>query len=285
MKKMLLFLAMFLAMTAMAFAQQDPQDPGIQDSLIVNTVEIDSGVTFAFVQIYAVTDDSVMYYNLPLRWTAPHGGVSVGTGTQYFPPITSWDLHFDTVMTSQSYVRQFAFADLGGDDNPPLITNGTRVNAWTLRFIISPSARRQLVSLDTTWDDRNGPAVYGLADGTSEITPGFLRGFINIGHVGTDEDVNTRPTDFALSQNYPNPFNPETNIEFSLPTEQNVSVVVFNLLGQHVKTLVDGSFAAGTHSVIWNGTNDAGANVPSGIYFYKMTSATFSQTNKMVMVR
>jgi hypothetical protein len=284
MKKMVLFLAMFLAMTAMSFAQQDPQDPGLQDSLIVNEVQIDSGTTFAFIQIFAVTDDSVMYYNLPLKWTAPYGGVTVGTGTQYFPPITSWDDHFDTVMTSQSYVRQFAFADLGGENNPPLLTNGQRVNAWTLRFVVSPSARRQVVVLDTCYDDRNGSAVYGLVGGTLEVTPGFKRGFIGIG-MGVDGEIINRPTEFSLAQNYPNPFNPETNIQFNLPSAQNVNVVVFNLLGQHVKTLVDGTFEAGTHSVIWNGTNDDGINVPSGIYFYKMTTADFAQTNKMALVR
>lgn len=284
MKKMVLVLAMFLAVTGMAFAQQDPQDPGIQDSLIIDEVTIDSGITFAFVRIFAVTDDSVMYYNLPLRWTAPLGGVTVGAGTQYFPPLTSWDDHFDTVMTSQSYVRQFGFADLQGEDNPPLLTSGQRVNAWTLRFVISPSAHRQLVVLDTIWDDRNGSAVYGLADGVSEITPGFKRGFIGIG-VGVDGEVINTPESFSLSQNYPNPFNPETNIEFNLPSAQNVNLMVFNLLGQHVSTLVSGTLEAGTHTVTWNGKNDDGINVPSGIYFYKMITPEFSQTNKMVMVR
>jgi len=284
MKKMVLFLAMFLTLTGMAFAQQDPEDPGIQDSLIIAEVSIDSGTTFAFVQVFAVTDDSVMYYNLPLRWTAPLGGVTVGTGTQYFPPLTSWDDHFDTVMTSQSYVRQFAFADLFGEDNPPLLTNGQRVNAWTLRFVISPSARRQLVVLDTTWDDRNGSAVYGLANGVSEITPGFHRGFIGIG-VGVDGEVINTPQAFSLNQNYPNPFNPETNIEFNLPSEQNVTLMVFNLLGQQVRTLVNGTMGAGTHSVIWDGRNDDGVNVPSGIYFYKMITPEFSQTNKMALIR
>jgi hypothetical protein len=284
MKKMVLFLAMFLTLTGMAFAQQDPQDPGIQDSLIIGETQVDSGITFASIQVFAVTDDSVMYYNLPLRWTAPYGGIYPGTGTLYFPPLTSWDDHFDTVMTSQSYVRQFAFADLGGENNPPLFTNGQRVNAWTLRFVITPSARRQLVVLDTTWDDRNGSAVYGLADGTSEITPGFKRGFLGYG-VGVDGDVISRPQEFSLNQNYPNPFNPETNIEFNLPTAQNVNLMVFNLLGQQVRTLVNGTLGAGTHSVIWNGKNDDGANVPSGIYFYKMVTPEFSQTNKMALVR
>jgi hypothetical protein len=284
MKKMVLFLAMFLVMTGLAFAQQDPQDPGIQDSLIIDEVTIDSGTTFAFVRIYAVTDDSVAYYNLPLSWTAPYPGVSVGTQTQYFFPLTSWDDVFDTVMTDQSYVRQFGFADLFGEDNPYLHTNGQRVNAWTLRFIISPSIHRQLVVLDTTWDDRSGSVILGLSDGTSEITPGFKGGFLGIG-VGVDDDNISRPLQFSLSQNYPNPFNPETNIEFSLPSEQNVNLMVFNLLGQQVRTLVNSSLGVGTHTVIWDGKNDDGINVPSGIYFYKMFTPEFSQTNKMVMVR
>jgi len=286
MKKLMLFTLAIVLIGSLAYAQQDPDDTGIQDSLIIDDGHADSlNQGFINIQIWAVSDDSVAYYNFPVGWNAPAGGVYAGSGTQYFPPLTNWDLAYDTVVTSQSFLRQFGFSDLGDLDNPCLITSGSRVNCWNLRFIILPNTRSQLVVLDTVFDSRSGSCILGLKDGRTEITPAVQRGFISIGVVGVDPTNTEIPTEFALNQNYPNPFNPETNISFSLPKEQNVSLVVFNLLGQQVRTLVNTSLSAGIHTSTWDGRNDEGANVPSGIYFYRLNTSEFSQTNKMVMVR
>ncbi len=285
MKKMLLFTLACLLLSGVAFAQQDPDDPGFQDSLIIEGVTVDSGAIFANIRIWAVTDDSVNFYNLPLKWTAPLGGVFAGQGTQYFPPLTSWDVRFDTVMMSQTYVRNLGWAEIFADTipNPPIQTNHQRTHLFTLRFIINPGAHRQMVILDTTRDDRNGSVVLGLSDGIREVTPGVKAGYLGIG-VGVEDDINV-PVTYVLKQNYPNPFNPETNIEFSLPKEQDVSLTVFNLLGQQVRTLVNSRLASGDHTITWDGKNDNGVGVPSGIYFYRLYTPEFAQTNKMVMLR
>jgi hypothetical protein len=284
MKKLVLFFMACLLLYGVAIAQ----DPGLPDTIIVGNVTVDSGQTFAVVPIYAVTDDSIAYYNLPLKWTAPLGGVYCGAGTNYRWPLNLWDEHFDTVITSQSYVRQFGWADVLYDTvyNPLLMTNMARVNAWSLHFVINPGTRPQLVNLDTCRDDRSGPMTMTDPLGDITITPIFIHGSITIRRlpdaIGTENPI---PYEFALKQNYPNPFNPETNIEFSLAKEQNVSLVVFNLLGQQVRTLVNSSLSAGDHVAHWDGRNDNGANVPSGIYFYRIFTPEFSQTNKMVLVR
>ncbi|NLI15740.1 MAG: T9SS type A sorting domain-containing protein, partial [candidate division Zixibacteria bacterium] len=75
------------------------------------------------------------------------------------------------------------------------------------------------------------------------------------------------------------------NIEFALPKGGNVSIEVFNVLGQKVKTLISEYKDAGTYSVRWDGTNNNGMAVPSGVYFYRMVTEGFSQTNKMIMLR
>ncbi|MFZ1729505.1 MAG: T9SS type A sorting domain-containing protein [Bacteroidota bacterium] len=96
---------------------------------------------------------------------------------------------------------------------------------------------------------------------------------------------NTAPAAFALSQNYPNPFNPTTMISYSLPKSTQVSVVVYDLLGNKVKTLVNESVDAGSYEVVWNATNDLGVQVPSGNYILKMVAGDFSQTRKMTLLK
>ncbi|MCC7429568.1 T9SS type A sorting domain-containing protein, partial [bacterium] len=96
---------------------------------------------------------------------------------------------------------------------------------------------------------------------------------------------NVLPTNFNLRQNYPNPFNPTTTIEFSLPTNAKVELKIFNTLGQKVQTLVSKNFEAGTHNVVWNGTDETGKQVSSGIYFYQLKTENFSETKKMVLLK
>ena len=78
------------------------------------------------------------------------------------------------------------------------------------------------------------------------------------------------PKKFSLNQNYPNPFNPETTIKYELPKTSKVKLQIFNILGQKIKTLVDEEKQPGYYSVKWNGINDYGVKVSSGIYIYRL---------------
>jgi hypothetical protein len=93
------------------------------------------------------------------------------------------------------------------------------------------------------------------------------------------------PTAFSLNANYPNPFNPTTNISFGLPVDSKVSLKIYNVAGQLVRTLVNETMVAGTHTVTWDGANSNGEKVASGIYFYKLNAGDFSKTMKMVMTK
>jgi hypothetical protein len=93
------------------------------------------------------------------------------------------------------------------------------------------------------------------------------------------------PTAYALNANYPNPFNPTTNISFALPVDSRVSLKIYNVAGQLVRTLVNETMAAGIHTVTWDGANSNGEKVASGIYFYKINAGDFSKTMKMVMTK
>jgi len=85
---------------------------------------------------------------------------------------------------------------------------------------------------------------------------------------------------YELGQNYPNPFNPTTHIRFNIPETGNTKLTVFNIMGEAVANLVDGVVPAGGHTVSWNA-----ANMPTGVYFYRMESGNFSQTRKLLLVK
>jgi len=100
-----------------------------------------------------------------------------------------------------------------------------------------------------------------------------------------DATANEIPWKFDLEQNYPNPFNPSTEIRFTIPKFQHVSLVVYDVLGRKVKTLVNEERHAGQHRVSWNGTNDYGASVSTGVYFYELKAGDQIKTQKMLLVR
>jgi hypothetical protein len=93
------------------------------------------------------------------------------------------------------------------------------------------------------------------------------------------------PTSFALEQNYPNPFNPATEIRYQLPEQSEVRLSVFNMLGQEVRTLVQGSQMPGTYVVRWDGTNNNGLSVSSGIYLYKISAGRHAVSKKMIFLK
>ena len=93
------------------------------------------------------------------------------------------------------------------------------------------------------------------------------------------------PEDFSLSQNYPNPFNPLTKIDFTLPRSGDVSIVIYNLKGQQVKTLVAEKMKYGFHTITWNGLDQFGRSVSSGVYFSEMRARGFRQTKKMLLLK
>ncbi|MFQ6002502.1 MAG: T9SS type A sorting domain-containing protein [Candidatus Zixiibacteriota bacterium] len=105
--------------------------------------------------------------------------------------------------------------------------------------------------------------------------------YTEVKEVGDDQV----PYSFELFQNYPNPFNPTTNIRFSLPRSGHVKLDIYNILGKRVTTLVDEDLTAGNKLVTWDGRNDSGKEVASGVYFYKLKAGEYSETKKMILMK
>ncbi len=99
-------------------------------------------------------------------------------------------------------------------------------------------------------------------------------------------NVSNMPTEFALEKNYPNPFNPTTNIKYAIPEAGNVKLVVYDLLGNKIRTLVSSNMTAGHYDAVWSARNDAGLRVSSGVYFYRlMVGNKIVDTKKMVLMK
>jgi len=121
-----------------------------------------------------------------------------------------------------------------------------------------------------------------------QITEGVLvdlHGGIDAVQVVEIGDLRLRPDTFALDQNMPNPFNPSTTITYQMPEAGEVKLVVYNLLGQEIRTLVDEALDAGYHKVVWDGTDALGRQVASGIYIYRIKAASNTYARRMMLLK
>ena len=98
--------------------------------------------------------------------------------------------------------------------------------------------------------------------------------------VSVEDDIVTFPNKYFLMQNHPNPFNPVTNISYSLPVSGEMTLIIYNILGEEIARLVDGFQQAGEYNITWNASNFA-----SGIYFYRLGAGNFTETKKMVLLK
>jgi len=156
--------------------------------------------------------------------------------------------------------------------------------------------------LDTTWyfGDTHYPPTWPLPEDLtysnmslqSAGTDGYAVGDLNWFPsqkaqwvLGVETISSNIPKDFSLSDAYPNPFNPETKINFNLAKSANIKMIVYNLLGQKIKTLVSQEMNAGTYSVTWDGKDDFNKQVASGVYLFSFQAESFRTTKKVVLLK
>jgi hypothetical protein len=224
------------------------------------------------------------YYNM---WNAP-AGTDGHLITMTFAPTSAGNvLHIDMAYspypTTPPYVQDSLIIQASTDGGTTWVSV---VRLGPLQMQTVPSSSAQFTPTANQWVKRN----YPMPTGTNKID--FL-GRSQFGNdlyidstcldanlVGVTHNGNEIPKVYSLAQNYPNPFNPATNISFGLPKSGLVRLVVYDLLGRVVSTLVNEHRQAGTYSVSFDA-----ANLSSGIYFYKIESGDFSSIKKMVLVK
>jgi len=207
-------------------------------------------------------------------------------------------------------VRLFAVGDFTNAyfSDARLTRNPPQTETWVLEVDPNgntPPSRTTTVS----WNAAdliaiaNGPWVLREGtDGTGAIRLADMRSTTSFAMTGTGEQYFTvtaplitrvegrqatleTPERFALRQNYPNPFNAGTGIRYELPKPAQVSIKIYNLTGQLVRTLVNARIEAGYHSVAWDGRNENGTPLPSGIYLYKMVADQFTEVRRMTLLK
>jgi len=98
-------------------------------------------------------------------------------------------------------------------------------------------------------------------------------------------EVDFNPSDYSLAQNFPNPFNPNTIVQFQVPKPSDVTIKIYDMLGQEIRILFAGQVASGKYTIEWNGLNDSGERMSSGNYIYRMTAGDFADTKQMILLK
>lgn len=213
----------------------------------------------------------------------------------YFHRVGGWD-----------YTRGAGFGDLDGDGNLDIIVAGNYRNVYHIEykgsgsFADSTSWKWSVFLEDTLGTPRyyyvSLPGVDMDGDGKREVVIGSLqrpdstRGFFIVFESDVAVKVQTQSdeilTGYYLSQNYPNPFNPITWIEFNLPKDEFVTLKIYTIDGRLVKTLAENvHFTAGRHKLSWDGTDENGTRVASGVYIYKIKGGKFEASRRMILLK
>ncbi len=211
-------------------------------------------------------------------------------------PLTTEDITGKGVVSYDctiSYDPQYI--QITGVDGVGTMSSGMNIVANTSEpglLIISAAGTMPLTGAGTLVNLRTKVLKGGVTPLTFESfqfndgTPaaGSVDGKLNIGINGIVERTN--PSEFRLFEAFPNPFNPTTNLSFSLPKESSVTLEIFNILGMRVRTLAAGMrMGSGYHTMTWNGRDDAGNTLPSGMYIYRISAGSYTASKKMMMMK
>jgi hypothetical protein len=197
-----------------------------------------------------------------------HGTGSDGQDLYYAGGTTRtvWDIEYDggSVTSGASYSY---YAMIDNDDTP-----GDIPEAFT--------PHRLAIGGDMDGDG-NKELVVQSVNHLSQFPTMYV---VEWGATGAGEAPNV-PQSYSLNQNYPNPFNPQATIRYDLPESGHVTLRIYNSLGQEVRTLVDRVQGSGSHDALWNGQDNSGSAVSSGVYSYQIEVNDFKMAKKMVLLK
>ena len=223
--------------------------------------------------------------NFSLKNPADSSKVVITTSNVDFEVINfDWHQSQDVDNKELSYLfsGEFKMTDIQGKDIIHTIDTLTDATSFSI-------TNRNILGILDSYLSPRGSIQWkvDVTDGQDTIQNNEIRTLIIEGqYVALSlDDASTAPKNFMLHENYPNPFNPTTQIRFDIPKISNVTLTIYNLLGQKVRTFTMQSVPAGYHALTWNATNDYGVPVSAGLYLYQLQTEGFVQTKKMVLLK
>lgn len=264
-------------------------DLGVKDTVRLDCTEshmtpIVEGDSIA-VPIYVFADEHIAGFSLAMRWTTNNVVFSSWKiNTAVIPAglvlVNTTQLHNNMVMPG--------WIDFTGFQNIPPSSQARLFG--TMYFKVQPGAVTSTIDIDTVREQTVGGWSFELTGGTPPLAAKIKPEYVDCGQRDIrlpvyEYDSPNLPQSFSISQNTPNPFNPSTAIDFEVPRTSHVKIEVFNTLGQRVSVLVNEVLSPGFKRVTWDGTDQSGQPVSSGVYLYKMTADGFASTKKMLLVK
>ncbi len=287
-----LFLAMVALLLAVPFVAGSATvcgtDANVRDTVRIGQVVVPvvtPGQIFD-VPVYLFADEGISAFSLGLKWNSPaniryHSAV-------LNPAWQTGDYTFSTqIDRSDTAIGLVGLGAYTFDPAFPIPASNDPQVIFTVKFQTKNGAVPALITIDSSFFPPAGPWLLVPATGQTGdgICPEYVHSTVDIRLPVQEFDGPVLPKTYSIDQNNPNPFNPTTSINFALPTAAKTRIDVFNILGQKVKTLVDEYLTAGNKRVEWDGTDDRGNAVASGIYLYKMTANDFTETKKMMLMK
>ncbi|MCI0329676.1 MAG: T9SS type A sorting domain-containing protein [candidate division Zixibacteria bacterium] len=275
---------------AFVFAAMAPgsrPDPGNPDKVYFGepSFPADNKVVVA---INVKNDEPVTALDIPLKYGNPDEGVILEKVDFEFPDNRVGNFQFKfskindkakTVLIGLVSSAMSLEEDMQPGSGPVAYLHFTvtddRMTEFTLDLDNSKAPSHTLTLIENRVVGENGRDVI-------DFKPGFTPTPIKLDRAGSGA---TLPKEYSLRGNYPNPFNAKTVISFALPKESRVSLDIYNILGQKVKTLVNGMMPAGYQKIEWDGTDHNGLGVSSGVYLYKLKADEFSRVNRMTLLK
>jgi hypothetical protein len=256
-----------------------PGDVGFVDTVRISEYEFDNGDVIVPVHLVFDTLEAIKRVSIPLKYTS---SVYECVGFDFATTLLE---NKDGLLPTIDTVNNIVVIKANTIFSTPIVADdfiGTVLARMIFRASPGAAGKDSAITFDTLFVP---PDIgYVLQDTALQvILPEFVAGRLDI-RTGIDDD-GLVPTAFELEQNYPNPFNPQTTIAFSIPQAAHVRLVIFNLLGQRIATLVDDILPPGRREVVWRGQDQNGNEVSSGIYFYHLSADDVTETRKMVLMK
>ena len=269
-----------LAVGVLCVSAAVAKDVGNRDILRLTDVRSENG-TFK-VAVVVINDQELAALDIPIRFGQPGDAITL-ENVEWASRVADWDFTHAAIDNENKTVILGLISELvnvRADADMKTAAAGQSNKIADLVFRVEGGYEASFETFTTENPGHELTYIYNRYENGKPIVESFTPEF----EVDASFQKETLPTEFALSQNFPNPFNPSTSFVLALPEASDYAVRIFNVAGQLVKTY-SGHADAGRLTITWDGDNQQGSKVASGVYFFRAEAKNFAQTRKMMMLK